>query len=128
MKTIKLIFAYLAILPLASPAQVNDAVRALKLLPAPKEVRIVEGRLAIKPSTVILVSNNEDHLAAETLQKEIHDRTGLRLSVESATAAPKTAGHISLGRLTDRGLRSYLESQGVKSTASEAAKLPAKPT
>ena len=30
------------------------------------------------------------------------------------TAAPKTTGHISLGRLTDRGLRSYLESQGVK--------------
>ncbi|MGB7331516.1 MAG: family 20 glycosylhydrolase, partial [Terriglobales bacterium] len=27
---------------------------------------------------------------------------------------PKPTGHISLGRLTDRGLRSYLESQGVK--------------
>jgi hypothetical protein len=38
----------------------------------------------------------------------------MRLSIESATSAPKTAGHISLGRLSDRGLRSYLESQGVK--------------
>jgi hypothetical protein len=38
----------------------------------------------------------------------------MKLSIESVTDAPKTTGHISLGRLTDRGLRSYLESQGVK--------------
>jgi hypothetical protein len=38
----------------------------------------------------------------------------MKLSIESVTAAPKTTGHISLGRLTDRGLRAYLESQGVK--------------
>src|SRR5260370_18376312 len=38
----------------------------------------------------------------------------MKLSIESVTAAPKTTGHISLGRLTDRGLRVYLESQGVK--------------
>ena len=114
MKTIKWIFACLTILPLASPAQVTDAIRAFKLLPAPKEVQVAEGRLVIKPSTIILISNSEDRLAAETLQKEIHDRTGIRLSIESATAAPKSTGHISLGRLTDRGLRSYLESQGVK--------------
>ena len=106
--------ACLAWLPLASRAQVNDAVRALKILPAPKEVRIAEGRIVIKPSTTILISNNEDRTAAEMLQKEIHDRTGMKLSIETVTAAPKTAGHISLGRLTDRGLRSDLESQGVK--------------
>jgi hexosaminidase len=106
--------ACLACLPFASQAQVTDAVRALKILPAPKEVQIAEGKLAIKPSTTILISNSEDRTAAETLQKEIHDRTGLKLSIESVTAAPKTTGHISLGRLTDRGLRSYLESQGVK--------------
>ncbi len=114
MKIIKWIFACLACLPLASHAQVNDAVRALKILPAPKEVRMLEGRLVIKSSTSILISNSEDRLAAETLQKEIHDRTGMKLSIEFANAAPKTTGHISLGRLTDRGLRSYLESQGVK--------------
>jgi hexosaminidase len=104
----------LACLPLPSHSQVNDAVRALKVLPAPKEVRMAEGRIAIKPSTTILISNNEDRTAAETLQKEIHDRTGMKLSIDAVTAAPKTTGHISLGRLTDRGLRSYLESQGVK--------------
>jgi hexosaminidase len=113
MKMIKGIFACLALLPLAAHAQYNDARRA-KLLPAPKEIRGAEGRLLIKPSTIILISNNEDRVAAETLQKEIHDRTGMRLSIESVTSAPKTTGHISLGRLTDHGLRSYLESQGVK--------------
>src|SRR6266478_5532765 len=106
--------ACLACLQLASHAQVNDAVRALKILPAPKEVRMAEGRILIRPSTTILISNFEDRTAAETLQKEIHDRTGMKLSIESVTAAPRTTGHISLGRLTDRGLRSYLESQGVK--------------
>lgn len=114
MKIIKWIFACLLCLPFASYAQSNDAARTLKLLPAPKEVRMADSKLVIKSSTTILVSNAEDRLAAETLQKEIHDRTGLKLSIESVTAAPKTTGHISLGRLTDRGLRSYLESQGVK--------------
>ena len=104
--------ACFACLPSASHA--NDAVRALKILPAPKEVRIAEGRIVIKPSTSILISNGEDRSAAETLQKEIHDRTGMKLSIDLVTAAPKTTGHISLGRLTDRGLRSDLESQGVK--------------
>jgi len=106
--------ACLACLPLASRAQVNETVRTLKLLPAPKEIRIAEGKMAIKPSTTILIGNSEDRIAAETLQKEIQDRTGMKLSIESANAAPKTTGHIALGRLTDRGLRAYLESQGVK--------------
>jgi hexosaminidase len=104
----------LTLVALASHAQVNDAARALKLLPTPKEVQMAEGRLVIKPTTTILISEAADRLAAETLQREIHERTGMRLSIESVTAAPKTTGHISLGRLTDRGLRAYLESQGVK--------------
>jgi hexosaminidase len=104
----------LACLPLASRAQTDDAVRALKILPAPKEVRMAEGKIVIKPSTTILISSAEDRMAAEMLQKEIHDRSGMKLSIESVTAAPKTTGHISLGRLTDPGLRSYLESQGMK--------------
>src|SRR5260370_4756382 len=106
--------ACIACLPLAAHVQANDAVGALKVLPAPKEVRMAEGRIVIQPSTTILISNSEDRTAAETLQKEIHDRTGMKLAIESVTAAPQTTGHISLGRLTDRGLRSYLESQGVK--------------
>ena len=110
---IKVLISF-ACLSLAVHAQANDAIRTLKILPAPKEVRIARGRIVIKPSTSILISNPEDRTAAESLQKEIHDRTGMKLSIESVTAAPKTTGHISVGRLTDRGLRSYLESQGVK--------------
>ncbi len=106
--------ACLAFFPLVSHAQVNDAVRALKVLPAPKEARIAKGRFVIQPSTTILIGNAEDRTAAETLQKEIQDRTGMKLSINTVIAAPKTTGHISLGRLTDNGLRSYLESQGVK--------------
>jgi hexosaminidase len=106
--------ACITLLPLVSHAQVNGVVGALKVLPAPKEVRMAEGRLVIKPSTTILISDTEDRFAAETLQKEIRDRTGMRLAIELMSAAPKTPGHISLGRLTDRGLRAYLESQGVK--------------
>jgi len=114
MKITKWIFAGLLCLSPISYAQLGDPARALKLLPAPKEVRMAPGKLPIKPSTVILIGNPEDRMAAETLEREIRDRTGMRLSIESATSAPKTAGHISLGRLSDRGLRSYLESQGVK--------------
>lgn len=106
--------ACLACLPLASHAQVNDAVRALKVLPAPKDARIAEGKFVIKPSTTILIGNAEYRTAAATLQKEVQDRTGMKLSIETVTGALKTTGHILLGRLTDRGLRSYLESQGVK--------------
>jgi predicted secreted protein len=70
MKIIKWIFACLVCLPLASHAQVNEAVRALKVLPAPKEVRIAEGRMVIKPTTTILIGNAEDRTAAETLQRK----------------------------------------------------------
>jgi hexosaminidase len=110
------LLACLSCLPLACHAQVNEAVSALKVLPAPKEVRMAEGQFVIKPSTTILIgnSNSEDRTAAEMLQKEIQDRTGWKLSILAVSSAPKTTGHISLGRLTDRGLRSYLESQGVK--------------
>jgi hexosaminidase len=115
MTMIKWIFACLVSVSLASYAQVDDASRALKVLPAPKEVRMGEGKFQIKPSTAILIANSEDKVAAETLQKEIHDRAGLKLAIELVTAAPKTTGNISLGRLTDRGLQAHLETQGIKS-------------
>src|ERR1700691_1326003 len=91
-----LCYACFVCLPFLSHAQGNDPVRALKILPAPKEVRLGEGRIVVKPSTTILISDNEDRIAAESLQKEIHDRTGMKLSIDLVTAAPKTTGHISL--------------------------------
>src|ERR1039457_423318 len=110
--------ACFAFLPLVSHAQVNDTVaadtvgadtvRALRVLPAPKEARLAKGRFVIEPSTTILIGNSEDRTAAETLQEEIQDRTGLKLSIKTLSintpaAAQKTKGNISLGRLTDRG-------------------------
>ena len=114
MKIIKWISAGLACLSLASYAQVNDAVRSLKILPAPKEVRMADGKMAIKTSTAILISNPEDRTAAEMLQKEIHDRSGIKLAIELVAGVPKTTGNISLGRLTDHGLQVYLEGQEIK--------------
>jgi hypothetical protein len=111
--------ACLAFLPLASHAQVNDVVRALKILPAPKQARIAKGRFVIEPSTAILIGNSEDRTAAEMLQKEIQDRTGMKLSIQTLSikamiAAQKTTGGISLARLTGRGLQSAFEPEGVK--------------
>jgi hypothetical protein len=48
MKTTKWIFACLACLSIVSAAQVDAAVQ-LKILPAPKDVRMGEGRIVIKP-------------------------------------------------------------------------------
>ena len=90
-------------LALACHSQVTEPVRALKLLPAPKEVRIADGSLVIKPSTAIIIRHAEDRIAAEMLQKEIYDRAGLKLAIESFTAVPNMVGNISFGRLTDRG-------------------------
>jgi hexosaminidase len=106
----KLIYLAWISLTFACHAQVAEPVRALKLLPAPKEVRIADGRFVIKPSTAIIIRHVEDRIAAEMLQKEIYERSGLKLAIESVlesvielkTGAPKTAGNISFGRLTDR--------------------------
>ncbi len=103
--------AFLVCLPLVTHAQ--EAATALKILPAPKEIHTAQGKMVIKSTSSILISNAEDRLAAETLQEEIRDRAGIKVAIASVTAAPKTTGHISLGRLTDRGLRGYLESQGI---------------
>ena len=100
MKTIKLIFACLLCLPLAAHAQLNQAAGELKILPAPKDVRMAGGKMVIKPSTTILINDPEDRTAAETLRDEIRDRTGMKLSINFVTAAPKATGHISLVHAT----------------------------
>lgn len=111
----------LACLPFAVQAQVNGAVRALHLLPAPKQVRLSAGRFVIKPTTVILISNSEDRIAAEMLQKEILERDGLRLSIQVVTAAPKATGNISLERQTDRSWPAYLEAHGIRNELSNGS-------
>jgi hypothetical protein len=86
---------------------------SLKLLPAPKELTLHEGRFALTVATRILISRAEDRGAAETLQEEIRERSGLRVAIETG-ATLRRAGDISLGRLDDRGLRAHLEADGLR--------------
>src|ERR1700730_9729346 len=114
-------FCLLLLFPLMfaeTPASENQ----LKLIPEPKEVRIEEGGFRVKPTTRILVQfghQAEDRIAAETLAEEIHDQSGLNLSIAGAKpeskqeAADQERGRIVLSRLQDRRVRDFLESKGL---------------
>ena len=95
----------------------------LKLIPEPKEVRIQEGSFRVRPTTRIIVEfghQAEDRIAAETLAEEIHDQSGLKLSIIGAKAESRQEelknrrGAIVLARLQDRRVRAFLESKGLK--------------
>jgi hexosaminidase len=107
----------------AIAAATPDPESQLKLIPEPKEVRVQEGSFHVRPTTRILVEfghQAEDRIAAETLAEEIHDQSGLKLSItgaktESKKEKPKRAGDvIVLARLQDRRVRQFLESKGLK--------------
>ena len=102
----------------ATPGQENQ----LKLVPEPKEVRILQGSFHVRPTTRILVEfghQAEDRIAAETLSEEIHDQSGLNLSITGAKPESKQEesnqekGAIVLARLQDRRVRDFLESKGL---------------
>jgi len=94
----------------------------LKLIPEPKEVRIQQGSFHVRPTTRILVEfghQEEDRIAAETLAEEIHDQSGLTLSITGAQAESKQEskqeeGAIVLARLQDKKVHEFLESKGLK--------------
>jgi hexosaminidase len=94
----------------------------LKLIPEPKEIHLQEGGFHVRPTTRILVEfghQAEDRIAAETLAEEIHDQSGLKLSITGAKAESKAEskqeeGAIVLARLQDRNVREFLESKGLK--------------
>ncbi len=101
----------------ATPGPENQ----LKLIPQPKEVRFQQGSFHVKPTTRILVEfghQEEDRIAAETLAEEIHDQSGLTLSITGAKAeskqeSKKEEGAIVLARLQDKNVREFLESKGL---------------
>jgi hexosaminidase len=99
-------------------SQTSFTSTALKLLPAPREVRMGdEGVFEVTSRSRILVEasyGDEDRVAAEILAQEILDQAGLKVGIESAKKEPNGGGVIVLGRLTDAGLRSYVESKGLK--------------
>src|ERR1700724_1335658 len=84
-------FCLLLLFPLMfaeTPASENQ----LKLIHEPKEVRMPKGGFRVKPTTRILVQfghQAEDRIAAETLAEEIHDQSGLKLSIAGAKAEPR---------------------------------------
>src|SRR3974390_3498460 len=98
----------------APPARAAESTAGLKVLPAPKEVRMLEGKFAMQPSIDILITHPEDGLAAETLRDEVLERSGVKLAIATATAAPKTSIQILLGRLADRNIQRYLQSADVR--------------
>src|SRR5580658_7478310 len=64
--------------------QIQPTADQLKLIPAPKEVRLQQGGFRVKPTTRILVEfghQEEDRIAAETLAEEIQDQSGLKVSI-----------------------------------------------
>jgi hexosaminidase len=90
----------------------------LKLVPEPKEVRLQQGGFRVRPTTRILVElghQDEDRIAAETLVEEIHDQSGLQLSITgSKEKTRQVRSTIVLARLQDRSVRDFLASKGLK--------------
>src|SRR3984885_1286923 len=89
----------------------------LKLIPAPKEVHLQQGGFRVKPTTKILVEfghQEEDRIAAETLAEEIHDQSGLQLSITGSKEKTKQVrSTIVLARLEDRSIKNFLQSRGL---------------
>jgi hexosaminidase len=105
-------------IPLIS-AETPASSTELKLIPAPKEVQIHDGSFRVRTTTKILVEfghQSEDRIAAETLAEEIHDQSGIQVSIigskEKGKQQPST---IELARLQDRTVRDFLAARGLKS-------------
>jgi hypothetical protein len=111
----------LLLIPTVSAAT-SGPENQLKLIPQPKEVRVQQGSFQVSPNTRILVEfghQDEDRIAAETLAEEIHDQSGMKLSITGAKAESKEEskqeeGAIVLARLQDKNVREFLESKGLK--------------
>jgi hypothetical protein len=90
----------------------------LKLIPEPKEVQVHSGSFRVRGTTRILVEfghQSEDRIAAETLAEEIHDQSGLKLSITGEKAqAKQERSTITLARLEDSRVKEFLESKGLR--------------
>jgi hypothetical protein len=105
----------LVIASISAGAQSASPAVDLKLLPAPKEVRLGAGAFTITSSTRIFTSpahSGEDRTAVETLQEEIEQQGGPKLAAETTHETPRAG--IVLGLLSNAALRAELEAKGLK--------------
>ena len=117
-----LLFPYVLIflIPLVS-AETPRPADQLKLIPAPKEVQLHTGSFRVRPTTRILVEfghQAEDRIAAETLAEEIHDQSGLKISIRGEKSEAKQEPRaIVLARLQDERVKEFLASKGLKANS-----------
>ena len=109
---------FLLLLIPAMFAETPGPENQLKLIPQPKEVQLHAGSFRVKPTTRILVEfghQAEDRIAAETLAEEIHDQSGLKISITGEKSeAKQEPSTIVLARLQDRSVKEFLASKGLK--------------
>ncbi len=91
------------------------AAQDLKLIPAPREIKLAEGAFVITPNVRILVNSetaDEDKLAAETVAEEIEATGGMKLPISAIRAFNEQSNAIYLMRLDgERALEGWLASR-----------------
>ncbi|HVR26637.1 MAG TPA: beta-N-acetylhexosaminidase [Candidatus Polarisedimenticolia bacterium] len=117
-----LLFPYVLIFLIALvAAETPRPADQLELIPAPKEVQMHTGRFRVRPTTRILVEfghQAEDRIAAETLAEEIHNQSGLRISIRGEKPEAKQEPRaIVLARLQDERVKRFLASKGLKANS-----------
>ncbi len=118
MKRATLFFPVVLLLFALALAETPEPHNPLKLIPQPKEVQLHAGSFRVKPTTRILVEfghQAEDRIAAETLAEEIHDRSGLKVSITGEKPdAKQERSTIVLARLQDQKVKNFLAARGLK--------------
>src|SRR5215469_164174 len=103
-------------LALTTAAHTPLSPTSLKLLPAPKEVRLAEGAFEVTSRTRILVAADnatEDRNTAQTLTAEIEQQSTRKVPIESLRRLLVSEGTIVLARLSDSGVRAFLAGKGL---------------
>lgn len=89
----------------------------LRLLPAPREIKLGEGSFVVTANTRIVVigaTAEEDRLAAETVAAEIEAATGLKIATSTSRSFSEQQGTIFLARLdSDRALEGWFASHAL---------------
>lgn len=101
-----------------SIAQTAAPSRGLKLLPAPREVKIGAGQFVLSPQTPIVLATShreDDQIAADSLVQEILERAGFQppLHIGSSSKYPQATQAIFLQHLDTPGIRELLKSHGL---------------